>query len=268
MATRLRIVLEGDIPGLSEHKLSLGQFAPAFGRLLTAVRRIASAVVTGASEYGYGASGGRVHAAAKLVDVYLVSINGHSPTAPVLEIGVEPDQACLFAPYPGLTDKVAGVFLDYVEDETRGVPRSAIVHKYLAAIPCGVRSQRYECTFERGERREVTVSELRLAPEPKELPALLTLEGDIIRVEFEPGVPKVWIRVNESDRAFSATPELVDRAIGLRGHAVTAKVVARRGTVGRLLGLWAHDATCRLVPYDPEYHLFRRWENLLRALAR
>ncbi len=76
METQLKIVWDGDTPGLAQHRLSLAEFGPALNRMLIAMRRIASGIVTQAQEGGdTGLRGGRLAKLASQLDLEITGVD-------------------------------------------------------------------------------------------------------------------------------------------------------------------------------------------------
>lgn len=74
MRAELNIVWDGDGPGLSEHRLSVGALAKPLTLLLTAIRRIATNLATEASDSERGARGGRFSRLAEEIDLQLSTV--------------------------------------------------------------------------------------------------------------------------------------------------------------------------------------------------
>jgi hypothetical protein len=264
MAAQLRIVWDGDAPGIAEHRLSLAAFGEALLALLAALRRIASSVVTENSAPEYGSKGGKYAGQAELLDLELESVGrGSVDTLATVVTRVRPGTtAPLF-----LEREACRQFLDLVEAEGRGEARSAPVRKFLGTIPAGVSSQRY--TLEDAGRvlKSVSIGPMSLAEEPPPLPGLISIRGKVIAVGFEPGRPEIKFETSEGIVTCSALAEHVERAIELRGTTVCAEAVA--GRPHRLLWIRSAEEGAPTLDDDARARwLLARWSDALARLAR
>lgn len=268
MTTRIEIHLEGDAPGLPEHALSLAGFVEPLNLLLRAIRRVGSGLLTDALGPRYGIKGGRHAALAAKLDFQIDRLSGNSP----LHFGGEIVQPGAELPplFPDLnlfTDEVGETLLRAIEREGQGKPVNEVVRLYLAALPEGVRHQRYELRKSTGQTTEVSLGTMEIAKEPEPLPYIQEVVGDIVGVGFEPGRPEVRLKADTATLACAATNEQVEHALNLRGEPVRALVVQSDKT--KLLRLGRPDDP-PFVPteQDEEEHLFKRWHELLSRLAK
>ncbi|HZI19524.1 MAG TPA: hypothetical protein VEY09_13115 [Pyrinomonadaceae bacterium] len=267
MAVELRIVWDGDVPGIAEHRLSIAAFGEAINLLLAAYRRIASNMFSAAEEY---AVTGRLHNLAKLVDVEIAAIEGSS-TGIVAYGTFRPTfqpQASFFV--NDIAERAAAELVESIQQEGNGQPRNADVRKFLAALPEGLTRQRYELTDDNGQtlHAPVELGHLNLpAPSLVDLPYLFEFTGNVIGVGFEPGKSEVRIRtVSTESLQLSATTALVERALSLRNDLVRGMAVRRKEA--RLLRLDARNAEpFALTPEVARRHVFTRWDELLTRLA-
>jgi hypothetical protein len=266
MATEIRIVWDGDVPGLSEHRLSLGAFGGPLESLLAALRRIATQMVSTAVEGEYPQTG-RFTTVAKQLDIQVERlIEGSAGVAAVVVFNQQQSQPPLPL-FEDLPIRAAVELLDAIEEESHGRPRNSAVRKYLRALPGQLRRQEYLVYDGGKERKKVEIKDLNLSEIPPDLPTLQQFEGDVIGVGFEPGRSEVRIKA-EASTAISANPQEVDAALHLRGEKVRALAV-RVGNRSRLINIKrASDPKFTFTNEAVEEHVFRRWDNLLRRLAK
>lgn len=149
MSIELRIVWDGDVPGIAEHRLSIAAFGDALNLLLIAYRRIASNMISAAQEY---AEVGRLHNLANLLDVEIAAIEGSSTG--ILAHGTyrqEAQEQIAFFP-PDIPERAGIELIKAIEQESKGQPYNTSVRKFLAALPQGLTRQRYELNDERGQQ--------------------------------------------------------------------------------------------------------------------
>ncbi len=262
----LKIVWEGEAPGVAEHRLSISAFGPALNELLRAYRRIASNMMRNAAAY---AERGRLNELANLLDIEIAQIEGNS---------VELSAVCTFSPprggqaqmfFPGdIPERASRELLESIEEESKGHPHNTSVRHYLAALPQGLTRQRYELHANGQVLHEPVIIEgLNLAaPTLEDLPHLVEFVGSIIGVGFEPGTTEVRVKTEDEILRLAATMPLVERALELRSEAVGG--LAIRGRESRLLRLDIADREPFVLTRElAEEYVFDRWDALLRRLA-
>lgn len=119
METQLKIIWDGDAPGLAQHRLSLAEFGLALNRMLIAMRRIASGLVTQASEGDAGLRGGRLAKVASQLDLEITGVEQGSlglTMACVLRLAPEQSSDSLRS----LADQTCAEFVTAVEYESAG----------------------------------------------------------------------------------------------------------------------------------------------------
>ena len=139
----LHALFDGHVPGLSEHRLSLGAFAEPLKMLLFALQRTASGLLSAAIDTpGYGTKGGKLAIEAKQLDLELLSMN----------LGcVEAHFACTTHSGPGsqmpLMDGLAAQAVERlvrdIDAEAKGTLRNAAARKFLEALPAGITRARW-----------------------------------------------------------------------------------------------------------------------------
>lgn len=267
MAIELRIVWDGDVPGVAEHRLSIDAFGEAINLLLGAYRRIASSMFSDAEEY---AVTGRLHTLSNWLDIEIAAIEGASTGIRAYATFHQEFQAqSSFFP-TDIPERAAAELMESIEEEGNGRPRNATVRKYLAALPPGLTRQSYEVRNEQGEplRTPVVLGEMHLpAPSLVDLPYLFEFVGKVVGVGFEPGKSEVRIKTATNDSLqLSASAELVEKALTLRHGPVRGMAVRRKDA--RLLRIDEADARpFTLTDEISEQFVFRRWDELLARLA-
>ena len=269
METRIKIVWDGDTPGLKEHRLSLAEFSPALKRMLDAMRRIASGIVTQAQEVGDpGSRGGRLANLAKQIDLEITGVEEGSLSlvmACVLRLAPMQNAELL----DRLADQTCTEFVSAIEQETTGQLRNGSVRKFLRALPAGITTQSYSVRRSDGVEKTVTVGQMALATLPAEAPTLQEVTASIVGAGFEPGRLEVRLQDSESKRQLTcaATAGLVNTALELRAKPVRALVVHSAGKL-RLLRLRLHDAApLDLTTEKQDELLWQRWDEVLRRFA-
>lgn len=266
MKTSLTIRWDGTTPGLSEHSLSLDAWLTPLDLLLRAVRRTASGMVTEAVEDPeYGARGGRLHKFAANIDLRLVALTDGCVNLTFECAAPPPDgQQDLFI--DALPGRALGSVLDAIEAEAKGELRSAPVRKFLMSMPNGVDVQEYQLVVGESSRK-VVVTRPNLPVAPPELPALVTLIGQVVGVGFEPAKWSVAIRVDGRTLLLDANEQQVESALAHRSGKVQA--VAVLGRPQRLVSLRSvEEARPPLSPEQREAHYVGRWARTLEILSR
>lgn len=275
METQLKILWDGDAPGLAEHRLSLAEFGPALIRLLGAMRRIASGIVTQAHEgSGKNQRGGRLAKLASQLDLEVTSVEeGSLGLVMACVLRLAPGQSA--EPMDSLADQTCAEFLSAVEQESSGQLRNGMVREYLRALPKGVTSQLYTVRRSDGVDQTVEIKHVAIAKLPADAPGLSEFDANIVGVGFEPGRLEVRLLELKGRHLLtcSATQALVERALALRSQPVRALMVttpdpAKGHSKVRLLRIRpAEDAETKLRPEDRDGLVWRRWDELLRRFA-
>lgn len=272
-ALRISITLEGEAPGLSEHRLSIEAFSKPLQKLLTALRRIASGLARQAlGDPSYGKAGGDYAKQAKGIDLQLEAIRGNSPLA--LDFVCRGPSRPVDAQLPlfelfqnGLLTRAAEELLSAIDAEARGDIQNAAVKNYLRSLPSGIQRQKY--TVQAGDRvKTVEVGDVTLSELPVGAPFLDEFSGTLVGLGFEPGPTEFRLRMESGFiRVCAATPEQVDEAIVYRSQQVRVMVARSHGTE-RLLWFRPVEAARRRVPLDEAAdYLMTTWDGLLKRLA-
>jgi hypothetical protein len=264
MASELKIRWDGDVPGMAEHRLSLGGFGDALALLVLALRRIATQMVSTAVE-GEHPKTGRFASIARQLDIEIVSIEGQSTGFnAVVSFAQPPEELPLFADIP---ERATFELLDSIERESRGQAANWAVRRYLGALPTGVRRQWYDFAAN-GHAKHIEIGDIHLAEMPGEPPSLRQYEGNIIGVGFEPGRSEVRIRTELATPILDATNEQVEMALAIRKAKIRVLGV-NDGKRTRLLTIAdAHAPQFQRTPASIEEHIFKRWNGLFERLAK
>lgn len=266
MASELKIVWDGTVPGLAQHRLSVGSFGIPLQLLLGALRRIASNLVSNAADSA--AETGRLANVAKSIDIEIVNVvQGSSGVAAVLSFAEVQPQFEIFGDLP---ERAATELLDAIDKESKGHPTNAPVRKYLRSLPDGTRRQVYELLEGGQTKKKTEVGEVKLTELPAELPFLRTLEGNIVGVGFEPGRNEVRVRTDAFvSLSITAKAAEVERALELRKEKIRTVTVHASGKLPRLVALKrAADPRFKFDPDSAKKHIFSRWDNVLKRLAK
>jgi hypothetical protein len=243
--TEIEIVLDGEADYLRMHRLSLGELGLAMSFLLRAARLAATAVVRNKPD---SASVSRVAAAAKGLDLQLTSLKDGS-----LMMGL----ACVYPPETddpyitmgsSLAERTAARLLSDIENESAGRESNRYVRGYLRSLPPAVKSQRYVARVGGREIGSATVTSLKLIANKTPMPRVDILQAPISALSFEPGAETVGLRVDSRVRHFQCSPELLERAVSMRGREVRATVLLNEH-VARFDG--TIETIQRLLRIDP-----------------
>lgn len=262
MSIRLSVKWEGDAPGLMESRLSLSAFGEALTYLLSALRRIATNIVSEAIG-DRQASVGRFTKEARQLDIEITSLLKNSSGFDSLVTLSTPlgENLQLYADLP---EKASKVLLGAIEAESQGLLTNAIVRRYLESLPSGIRQQTYQLYRDGDALQIVSFGPMSLAQIPAHVPYLAEYVGRIVGVGFEPGRPEVRLKTDATTEILAATPQQVETALELRHDSVRAIVVIQDG-LQRVLILQHADASIHRS--TRESAIFDRWDSVLRRLA-
>jgi hypothetical protein len=260
--TKLKIIWKGNVPGLAEHRLSLGAFGEPLSCILTALRRIASARVSEAIGRR-PAEVGRFPELARQLDVEIASIaEGSGGIEGIIAIQTPPGETMPM--FNDLAELSGTELIDSIVSESRGNLRNQYVRDYLKKLHPGVTEHSYTLDRNGTTLRNVTIGSVVLATEMFTLPYLFELTGRIVGVGFSPGRNQITV-MHEESRTFTATAnqKQVDEALEWRDHPV--RLLLLEGDPPKLLRLQLQsDLRVRL---DVERYVYERWDGLLRRLA-
>jgi hypothetical protein len=263
MPLELKVVWEGVVPGLSEHRLSIGVFAQPLANFLAALRRIASNIVGDALEDS-PAMRGRLANTARGLDIEISKIEGSSSGFAGM-LAVQTPEGKTFPLFNDLGERAATELLTALELEGRGEPKSAIVRTYLRSLPLGISRHVYSLHNNGTVLKRVVLEGVNLMETPAELPHLTEIHGNVTGVGFEPGRSEVRVKTEEGFQlTMGATALQVERALELRTTKVKVLALVDE-THSRLLRLESASMPWRTS--SREEAVFKRWDGLLRRLA-
>jgi hypothetical protein len=266
VSIQLRIVWDGEAPGLEHGRLSLVAFGRSLVELVKAARNIAhDEVARAVGEHRTSTRGTR----RSFVDLQLST---YRPGSADFTLDAVPSDLEDVAPLlvKDLAARVVTELFTSLRAESEGRHRNPWVRRYVAHLPKGVAVQRYAVLK---DGKEVEAFETRSMPrvkEPPRLAHLVRVHGMVAGVTFgDPLAPSVRIAPFEGRTLYNlpATPEQVEQAVRLRGKPIQA--MAMVGHKARLL--WIREETApvgRLSPEQRDAHYFSQWVELLERLAK
>lgn len=269
MSYELEIHFDGSAPGLEGHSLSVGAFGASLNSLLSALRRIATQMVSSAVE-GETPRTGRFADPARNLDIEIREIRGNS--LELRSVITFQDPQGIQQPLPFWADlpERAGIqLLDSIERESRGQLANSAVRKYLSSLPAGIRKQEYNLHSNGTPIKNVVIGDVQLTALPVELPYLRLEQGSIVGVGFDPGRSEIRLKPESgSVSSTGATQDDVERALQMRHEKVRILTVhTTKGT--RLISLKrASEPQSELDPARMKRQIFDRWGNVLRALSK
>jgi len=137
---KLEIIFDGEVPGLSHHRLSLAHFGKSLPALIATIRRIATNFATNAADPAEPRDRGRWTNIARQLDVEISGISrGSAGFESVLSFTPplgEPPRL-----FNDIATAVAMEFLDSVESESKGILRNGTVRNFLRTLPSGLTKQ-------------------------------------------------------------------------------------------------------------------------------
>jgi hypothetical protein len=263
--TKLEIIWDGDVPGLSDRRLSLDAFGPALRRLLMAVRRIANDKEMRARGPERERSKGRLAKDASQLDIQIVTIRANSPV--MLSAVVVPLETPVRPLITDLPEVAIDEFLADIDREARGAPTHFQVRKFLRSLPKGLSRQTYVHRAEDGSvRKEINLSAVAIT-EPRRSSYLLAVEGELVGLGFEPGHTEIKIRAVTGDLVtLAATSAQVEQALDLRLSGIHALAVVDINGKTRLLRV-GRQVPSERDPRDRTQQLFQTWNGLLERLS-
>jgi hypothetical protein len=267
VASEIKIRWDGDIPGVEQHRLSIGAFGEALSQLLFALRRIATQMVTTAVEPERPATG-RFANLARGLDIEITSIEGGSSGFDGLVTFMQPpDELPLFADLPR---RATFELLDSIDRESKQQPSNWAVRKYLTLLPPGLHHHIYE-VYDDGAAtptKRIEVGDVKLPEVPEEFPFIREVIGDVVGVGFDPGRSEVRVKGDGPLALFDADAAQVETALELR-HQKVRSLGVHAGKHTRLLRINRvteprFEATDEMI----EEHIFKRWNGVFARLAK
>jgi hypothetical protein len=262
MAVRLIIKWEGDVPGLSEKRLSLNAFGSALSRLHMSLRRIATNIVNEALREKQ-AECGRFTDAARQLDIQMTSLVENSSGFESV-VTIIPPQGRAFSLFEDLPENATRKLLDAIEAERQGILTNASVRQYLRSLPKGLSRQTYSIYRNGIALREISFGDVALAEVPTHVPYIAEYIGEIVGVGFEPGELEVRMKAGHDVVSLTATATQVETALKLRSINIRSLAVIH-GSSRRLLLL--QESSIPMNRSTQEAAIFQRWKGLLARLA-
>ena len=259
--TIIRIVFDGTVSGLSDHRLSLGVFSEPLSNLLKALRRIAT---TGIYEaIGKNPSKvGRFPDMIRQLDIELFSIvPGSGGIEGQIAINTPPGETL---PMFDIVEWSGIQLLDAIDEERRGNLRNEQVRKYLKSLPSGLTHQGYSLRRNGEVIRSIEFGDVDLPSEVYGLPHLIEILGKVTGVGFEPGKNQVRFMTEQGEMTIDSTSEHVNYALKNRAHPVRALILIQQG-IRRLLSIQMEKEELRKL--DTKSFIYERWNGLLQKLA-
>src|SRR5271157_3534727 len=256
MVSEIKIRWDGNVPGVSEHRLSLAAFGEPLNQLLIALRRIATQMVSTAVEHEHPKIG-RFANLARQLDIEITSIEGDSTGFNgLVSFYQPPDELPLFADLP---ERAVTELLDSIERESRGQAANWAVRKYLSALPPTIHRQTYELHENGTTKKRVEIGDVKLMEVPEEFPSLREIDGNIIGVGFEPGRSEVRVKGETATASFDASDDQVEMALTIRKENVRSLGVHDGRRTRLLLITKASAPRFKITDEAVEEHIFKRW---------
>jgi hypothetical protein len=270
MRGELQIIWDGQGPGLSEHRLSVAALGPPLTLLLTAIRRIATNLLSDATDSERGSRGGRFSRFAEGIDLRLSVVEQGCLHLCADVVFPDPDESGLdlFASVDDLAGRTLESLLEAIEGESQGHPRSAVVRKFLKSLEGIVSSQSYRASVNGRLLAETSVGEPTLLTEPTLASYMVKYRGHITGLIFEPK-PEVRLRTEGQIHRLQASQELVNQALALHGDEVTTYAMRSSSGVACLIHIEPSSGhAAELGTSTSQRSLIERWGVVLERLGK
>jgi len=263
MPIELKIRWDGDVQGVTEHRLSLAKFGAALNELVHSLQRTATQMVGNAVE---GPDVGRFADLARRLDIQITEIKGESVGFNAVVSFLQPeDELPLFA---DLADRAVTDLLDSIERESKGLLGSTSARRFLKTLPSGIRKQIYDLHEKGTRKRHIEIADVHFQDIPAALPSLREVTGNVVGVGFQPGKSEVRVKGESTIIPFDATPQEVDETLNIRRGKVRVLGVYD-GKKNRLLKMaQASRPRFRITDEAIEEHIFKRWNGVFARLAK
>lgn len=263
MTTELEIKFDGETPAIRAHRLSIGELGEPLRLLLAALRRTATLMAKNAIDDGTKNPGGRYTVLAAGLDLQISAIKDgcvrivteatHTP-------GPKQNAEMWF------TREAVTRLLEDIEHEAHDRPRSIVARAYLASLPPSVSTQEYVCRQDGEVVKEVSIGKVTIPAPPADAPRVLRRVCAVAGAQWDSDHESVTLVVDEKRTRFTASAELVERALAMRNTTVRATVLDAK--VPRLLRLDAVDAPDGMPAERITGHIMERWAGVLERLAK
>lgn len=271
MATELHIRWDGDVPGLSEHRLSVSKFGPSLRNLLLAARRIANSVVRNGTVDGPVSVKGGLGREAASVDLFIESI---SDGCVQIRSSIGPCAGGQQSIWGGeelyentLIRLIGDIELASKTGDLTRVP--APVGRYLRELPSGIREQRYAAYRGKTLLAEVQFGPMVIEPDvTKHLVRIASHVGVIAGIEVVPqrsvlliteSGKRIKCSANDDDVFALAKHRLGEKDVFFVRH--TAPGVRDLVRIGRARR--PSEDECKSLPSA----LMKRWDAVMKVLA-
>src|ERR1022692_2194647 len=168
MPTELKIKWQGSVQGLSQGRLSLAAFGEPLALLLSALRRIATGLVSDAVEEK---SIGRFVNAERRLHVEITDLVKESSGFNSV-ITLTPSLDENLGVFEDLAERAGLQLLDAIDSERKGDLRNAKVRNFLRTLPLGIAGQTYTLHQNGTTIKEVSFGRVELSDIPGELPCI------------------------------------------------------------------------------------------------
>jgi hypothetical protein len=260
MKIELKIHWDGSANGLTEHRLSVGEFAEPLKLLLQAYRRIATNIVAQAVD-----TKGRYRREAARLDMEISRLESGSLGLAFLCTGkIFCGEQIQFGWLEGEAMKK---LVESIEKEKDGRLDNANVRKYLQSLQGKVTRQRYSVYEDGRIVLDVDFDSCTL-PEETDVPELKHIVGRVVGVGFDPGNCEVRVMSDSGCTvAGVADEDMVNEALELRFVRVHALFVIGENT--RILWIRKEgEKACALSKSELRREIFDRWDEVMRRLSK
>ena len=260
---------DGPDPALAAHRVS----AIKLGQALTLLARLFQQTASRDDASLIAGKAGRLTRFASSIDVELTAIEeGSAGVEAVVTHRVPPeDQLTLTGnEFQALATAVRRS-LDDVRQEARGREASRYARRFLESLAkAGVTHQSYVARSADGTTLwQGVIDSLEIAPPDLPMPRLIVTVAHVAAAKFATGKEQVEFRTPEDEKIVAtATPELLEQALSMRGREIVVRAVEQTGGRVRLLRL---DDVGVDVGGDPDERLdqlAQRWSGVLAVLAK
>lgn len=254
----LNIKLDGDTPGLSEHRLSLKNFSKPLKLLYQALNKTAQEV-----------SGQPSKKRKSLVDFQIEGLHGGCVQIKGLITSQNP---LPISEVDEIPEKTLSRILGHIENHKNGRSSSSAVSRFINSLPKDVRCQEYSIYRDGEIFGKIELEEVKPLPKDNVPSKLLKLTGHIIGVKFPPSSCRITLQ-DDSKKIYhiSATEEQIDKALTLRSSRVDVMTLWALKEDRRRL-LWIRPVSSeRFTSVTPEVRLqniMSNWSKTLEDLAK
>lgn len=269
VSVELKISFDGNVPGLSQHRLSMSAFANALKFFSSAFQQTAKELLNDSTDDNSSQlQPKRKTKRARRVDLELVGVEQGSAVT-VYEVVARPtsrQQLLNLRDDDEVLKQIVTRLLRHIENAGQGKPCSTAVRKYLAELPSGIQCQRYTAARDGISFAEINIEHAPLPSNDTRDKRLIQLRGNVVSVGFPPGHVFVCVKTDKRTLRCAATIEQVNEAIGLRNSPVAVAILDS----DKPELLWIRSEGERPLPAVRETfeHTIANWPRTLEILAR